>query len=209
MKLWKENIAQHPAYVYQELAPSQAFIDVTNSIPDWHESGILDFNRRRENIKTIVFDKALTDYSQWNTLTSEEKNIAVELILAPYVLRLQIVSDSEDAENWEKLVSLSEGNPSQYYTGRALVYEKMRIAVSHYVRKEVWQANDYWFNLSKAQAFFEDVHIIKDWYVASNNPKFMDFIKSQNSYSLTGFNTKSYWIQELEDELISIYEGEF
>jgi hypothetical protein len=48
---------------------------------------------------------------------------------------------------------------------------------------------------------------LKDDFIANNDPYFGQFLKSTGDYELNGFKSKSYWLQELEDELLEIYNS--
>jgi hypothetical protein len=211
-KLWIENIST-PSVLWQEEIPAGDWIDCTNDAIAWDLYGyhVLDYLMYRDKINQILFIKANPNYPTidfsgfFNVLSNEERLIMCKYILAPYALRLTIVDDSIDFFNWDRLVLISKGNEpiNNPYTGRALVVEKMRKYVSHIVRVEQ-------MTMANTQLFFEDVFNLVELYISSANPKFKQWLTNMvgTQYENDGFAQKSYYNEQIKNDLINIYNGE-
>lgn len=210
-KLWVENI-DHPAVKYQQDSPGEDWLDKSTDAISWDLYGgyVLDYLMYRDKINEILFIKANPNYPTidfsgfFSVLTGQERFLMCKYVLAPYALRLMVVSEEEDYYHWEQLVRITKGNELlEYpYTGRALVVEKMRRYVAHLVRKELMTMTD-------SQQFFEDVFTLVELYIASANPKFKQWLTNMvgTPYENDGFEQKPYWTQDLEDNLMIIYNG--
>lgn len=177
-----------------------------------HLIDIIDYNNIRDWVLELMLAKDTVNTpadmaTAFGLCTVEEQKICCEFQLMPYAVRLNYFTDAEDKVNWDKLVMLTEGSPYGSLSGRNRVYQDLRICVSDYVRREVWFPNDYQANLTYAQQFLKDVHLLKEYYIASNDVEFGQFLKSIAPYDTTGFNSKNYWRQDLEDDLLEIYNS--
>lgn len=211
-KYYLENIQNYPAILYQETQPD-GFTDISNNavLIDKYGTRVRDYLFVRDDINNILFPKAnpnylsspsVIDFSGFFTvLTAEERKIMAKHILAPYALRLTQFSDADDKENWFELLRITQGTEHEKtpFTGRALLIEMMRRHVANKVRIEE-------LTMPQTQEFFEDVFELTEWYIRSANPKFKLWLTSTGIYQNNGFNSKSYWSQALEGELIEIYE---
>ena len=172
-----------------------------------HLENLMEFNSIRDWVLLLLLEKDADQATAFGLCSLDEKKVVCKFILMPYSVRIAVLTDAEDEINWDKLVHITEGSPFAILTGRSKVYHRLRVQVSQYVRKEVWFPNDYFANLTYAQAFLKDVHLIKEYFIASNNPEFGNFLKSINEYEFNGFNSKNYWLQSLEDDLLEIYNS--
>lgn len=173
---------------------------------------IMDYNNIRDWVLELMLAKDTVNTpadmgTAFGLCTPQEQKVCCEFQLMPYSVRLNYFSDAEDKVNWDKLVTLTEGHPIGIYKGRTRVYQELRVCVSDYVRREVWFPGDYQSNLTYAQQFLKDVHLLKEYYIASNDVEFGQFLKSVAPYDTTGFNSKVYWRQDLEDDLLEIYNS--
>jgi hypothetical protein len=123
-------------------------------------------------------------------------------ILAPYTLRLTIHTDTIDEQNWFNLIQVTQGLDSQKepFTGRTLLIEKMRKCIANKVRKEL-------MTIATSQQFFKDVFQMLEWYIRAACPDFKLWLTNASPYDADGFEEKSYWTQDLEDELMDIYNN--
>lgn len=201
-KLWIENI-DIPAVLWQEATPSGDWLDKTNDAVQWHLYGkqVLDYIFVRDKINNILFLKANPNYPTidfsgfFTELTSDERLLMCQYVLAPYALRIIVVSEEEDKNNWENLVQITQGteNPKAPFTGRSLIVERMRWEVAHEVRKEN-------LTMEQSQQFFKDVFELTEWYIRAACPEFKLWLASE-------FETKDYYSSDLHDRLNNIYEG--
>lgn len=205
-KLWIENVDLHPSSYWGDIAPSVNFTDKSNDLISWdlYGSQVLDFDRYRYQMKAPFYALAGNQLQNWASLIDEVKAIAVKMFFVPYALRLTIVSDEQDVINWERILTLTQGTPTEQYVGRAKTFDVMRICVAHRVRKETMSMND-------SQQMLKDVGQIIDWYIRVNAPDFKQWLTNEigSAYENNGFEQKSYYNLSLEDELYSIYNGNY
>ena len=170
---------------------------------------IMDYNNIRNWVLELVLAKDPDLAIAFGMCTADEQKICCEFQLMPYSVRVpNYFTDDEDKENWNKLVRITEGNPFGVLKGRTKIYQDLRVVVSDYVRREVWFPNNYRANISYAQDFYRDTYKIKEYYIAANDPEFGEFLRSDGRYTaLTGFKCKDYWRQDLEDELLEVYNS--
>lgn len=199
--------------------PEDYFKAIEGTVPDgfqdissaegWDNYGYIvkDYLFYRYEIQVILIPLANPNYptinfSGWGNLTASQKEIMSRYILAPYSLRLTVFSDADDEKNWFNLLNITQGLPTHRYTGRALLIERMRKHVANKVRREE-------LALASTQQFFEDIFLLIQYYIASANPKFKLWLTNAvgTAYENDGFEQKSYWSQQLEDELMDIYNG--
>lgn len=214
MKLFVEDSSSHVILIgqYNDSTPN-GYLDKTNM----QDIGVtylqtllsqIEYNTIRSWILTLLIAKDANITTAFGLCTTEEKQVVCKFILMPYTIRLTLFSDTEDCVNWDKLVTLTEGSAYSLLTGRSKVYQLLRVKVSDYVRREVWTLGDYFANLSKAQLFLRDVEFMKNLFIASNDPEFKEFLNSNGRYdATTGFKSKTYWRQDLETELLNIYNS--
>lgn len=163
-----------------------------------HGERLLGYGRSRELMKNAVISIVSTDFSDWGNLSDEEKLISIKWVVAPYALRVSMISDDQDKVNWNKLIVESQGKPVHSYRGRALVVELMREAVGDELRRELISKDDI-------DDFYESTQQLLDSYVASNSPSFKDWLCGE----FDGFSQKSYFSIERRDYLMNIYNGNY
>lgn len=187
------------------------YVDIS-SAENWDKYGhlFMDFLFVRDEINSILFLLANPSYPTINfagwfngNITSSQKQIMAKYILAPYALRLTVQTEEEDKGHWYDLLNISQGTGSIKFTGRALIVEKMRKSIAEKVRKET-------MTMATSQQFFKDVDAMLNWYINTASPDFKWWLSnaSGTAYENNGFEQKSYWTQSIEDELLSIYNGQ-
>jgi hypothetical protein len=167
------------------------------TIQEWDISELLDWSRRRNKIKALVYAITQSDLSSYESLTSEEKEIAARYIVVPINLRVEngIVTDAEDAHNWRIVLEKTKES-------RIACTEKMRLYVGESMRPGK-------ISLTNTQAFFADVLRLINMFNETNNPSFKRWLTNSGEYEFKGFKNTSYWSQEMEDGLLDIYNGNF
>ncbi len=203
MKLWVENIS-FPNVQYTDEDLSATHTDYSNDIEKWKQYGyeVLQWMHVRRKIQSLVVGIVNPDYSNWGGLTQAQKDIAINLILAPYALRVPAVTDEEDSENWVNLVKNTRGISGKCAGGRAYVIELMRERVSDNLRVELWSH-------TTADAFYYDTSTHITAYEFANTPDLIQWLTNAagSPYENDGFAQKSYYSDGLKDDLVNIYYG--
>jgi len=172
-----------------------------------HLEDYLDYKSIRKLVLQELLKKDADIGTAFGLCSFEEQKIVCKYQLMPYAVRINYFTDKDDSFNWDKLVTLTEGSPYSFFSGRYKVYQDLRVCVSDYVRREIWFPNDYYANLNYAQMFLKKVHLMKEHYIAANDPEFGYFLRSTDMYSEGGFKDQVYWLQDLEDDLLEIYNA--
>jgi hypothetical protein len=115
-----------------------------------------------------------------------------------------MVSDETDYNNWEELIEKTQGTPTQIYIGRAKTFDEMRRCVAHRVRKEL-------MSMEQSQQMLKDVGLMVDWFIRANSPEFKQWLTNEvgSPYEFDGFEQKTYFNQQLMEELYDIYNGNY
>ena len=213
MKLYVENNEAIPAIkVLQDSDPAPSGYTEKTSIEDWYKYGgevlgaFFGFNYLtwRNKILNLVVGIVNPDYSNWIGLNADQKAIAIELILAPYALRVPAISDEADQKNWIELIITSQGAPVWKYDGRSKVVEEMREAVAEELRVET---------ITKAEVdlFYSDTFDFLQYFIASNSIAFKQWLTNEvgSPYENDGFAQKTYYSIARKDYLLSIYQGNY
>jgi hypothetical protein len=203
-KLWVENIT-NPAVAYQEVSPGAGYTDETNNMFAWDNYGhfVMDYYRWRIELSKAFYLVAGSNLENWATMTLAQKEIGCQYILVPYALRVPaVVTDQEDIVNWNEMVALSEGRPTEYLQGRILVVEQMRMTTSEWARTEL-------LTMPQVQQFFKDVFDFTAWFSESNAPDLIQWISNTpgSPYENNGFAQQGYYSVALRDALIDVYNN--
>lgn len=167
-----------------------------SSIENWDRFGgnCTNYEMVRYYIQVLVITIAGGDFANWNNLTLAEKEVACKYVTAPYGLRVPaVVSDEQDKENWKHLLIATKND-------RNNCGEQMRLAVGEYIRTGL-------LTLSQTQAFFKDVSEFLYWFTEANVPDFKNWIFGLSPYEGV-FESKDYYSEELQQNLIDIYNGD-
>jgi len=214
-KLWVENITNGAVeYSENHTENGNTWDDKSGDAPSWlnYGKGVVDILTITRKMEALLILEAnpnypTIDFSGYFSMSNEKQLIMCEYFMAPYALRLSTTnwSEAKDFDAWDRYVDKTQGlsHHEETFLGRALVVENMRKHLSHKVRTE---------SLSVAQAhqFYRDVHTFTDWYIRAACPDFYQWLTNEagSIYALLGFEQTSYWSQELEDELKTIYNHE-
>jgi hypothetical protein len=207
MRLYKE-LTDHYSLLVGTFSCPSGYEDITSIIGVGNEPNlfnIMEYNTIRKWVLMLLLEKDSNQGVAFSLCSLEEQITICKWILMPYAVRMSFFTDEEDRMNWEDLVIRTEGNPLALIHGRSLIYQRLRICVTNYVRKETWFPGDYYANLNYAQQFLRDVYLMKEFFIAANDPEFGQFLRSDGVHSSTGLNSKLYWLQSLEDDLLEIY----
>ncbi len=207
MRLYKE-LTDHYSLLVGTFSCPSGYEDITSIIGVGNEPllfNIMEYNTIRKWLLTLLLEKGVDLTTAFGLCSLDEKKTICKWILVPYAVRMLLLTDEEDRKNWEELVVRTEGNPLALIHGRSLIYQRLRICVTNYVRKEAWFPGDYYANLNYAQQLFRDVYLMKELFIGANDAEFGQFLRSDGVHSATGLNSKVYWLQSLEDDLLEIY----
>lgn len=206
-KLWVENNENLPAVVWSETQPQTGdFLDRTNDLISWDKYGkyVLDFERYRYEMKAPFYGEAGIQLENWGLLSAEKKLIGAKYFFVPYQLRLTVLNDQQDFDNWESLLFETQGLPVQRYVGRARTFDEMRRCVAHMVRTEQ-------MTMESSQDMLKSVGLMSDWFIRANAPDLKQWITNEvgSVYENNGFAQKNYFNAALRDKLYDIYNGNY
>lgn len=185
-----------PNYIIAETLDLNLYDDVS-TITGWYGSDVLDWGRRRLQIKPLFYAKAGADLSNFATLTDEEKQIGAEAFFIPLAMRLQFWSSEEDEVRWANLLAKTKES-------RVATIETMRKTVGDRIRTGE-------LTLLQTQMFDKDTSLMISWYERSDARDFYQWLTNEvgSAYETDGFAEKTYYTQALKDELLTIYNGLF
>lgn len=206
-KFWVEDIENNPACVWSEEPVGNGnYTDRTNDLIFWDKYGknVLDLDRFRYEMKAHFYALSGNQLQNWASLSIDIKRIGAKYFFIPYQLRITVVTEQEDYDNWEELIEKTQGTPTSRYIGRAKTFDEMRKSVAHRVRKEQ-------MSMTSSQEFLKDVGLMGDWFIRSNAPDFKQWITNEidTPYENNGFAQKSYYSLSLKNELYDIYNGNY
>lgn len=220
MKLYVQNNSTSPSVTIiddislmdEDFTPPYGFTEF-NKIESWFKYGkfalykFKGFNyiTWRKQIQSLIIQKVNQDYSNWNLgLSDKEKDIAIELVLAPYSLRVSYISDEQDKINWINLIQITQGIDVNNFVGRAKVIEKMRELVGDELRIETMSKSDI-------DLFYKDTYLMLQYYISSNSNDFKNWLNNEigSIYELDGFKQKSYYSEERKIYLLNIANGNY
>ena len=191
-------------YIATSVLDEEIYTDIS-SIENWYNAPVLDWSRRRDEIKPLFFAKAGAQLQNYGTLSDLEKEIGARVFFIPYALRVpSIFSDSQDKDNFKFLLKETR-------LSRETCIEAMRVHIGEKMRNGI-------LSLEQSQTFFKDVNSMIQTFIGSNHPEFKLWLTSttgvvlnQNiDFSTTGFASKSgYFSQSFLDELLDIYNGNY
>jgi len=169
---------------------------VSNHIAN-SEYNKLDWARRRDVILPLFYLEAGSQLQNFSGLPINRKIMSCNFFLIPYSIRVQIISNEQDAKNWVFL--LEETKQS-----RADCVEAMRKHVGQYIRIGG-------LTLFQTQQFYKDTMVYIQWFSESNLPDLKQWISNEPSslYETNGFAQASYYDSTLRDELMAIYNGNY
>ena len=130
-------------------------------------------------------------------MSAEKKLIACKYFLIPYSVRIQLISDSDDSENWDYLLH-------QTKLSRQSCVESMRIKTGQYMRLGL-------LTLAQTQTFYKEVFQYINWFNDANAPDFKQWLTNEvgSPYENNGFEDKSYYLAQLQTDLLEIYNGNY
>ena len=168
-----------------------------SSMEHWDASNFLDWSRRRDEIAALFYAEAGAQLQNFAGMSTAKKILACKYFLIPYNIRLQIVDNETDMENWATLLEYTKQS-------RQACIEAMRKHVGQYIR-----TGD--LSLAETQSFFKDVRVHIQLFNDTNAPDFKQWLTNEvgSPYENDGFAQKSYFSSGLLAELLDIYNGNY
>ncbi len=157
----------------------------------------IDWARRRDVLIPHFYAEAGAQLQNFASLSNIKKLNACVFFLVPYQVRTQIISDAQDAINWDFLLTKTKES-------RMSCVEAMRIKVGQYMRLGI-------ITLEQTQDFYTSVYQLIIWFDQTNKPDFKQWISNEvgSPYELNGFAQKPYYTEQIKDDLMEIYNGKY
>ena len=183
-----EQNQANPAVLWQATLQT-GFTDATADVVALNQYGVqkIGAKRTRDLISSAVMSDT-NNLVDWSAYAQNKKDIAIKWICVPYNLRIPAIPEADDIANWNWIAEKTK-------EGRAEIIEVMRIRVSDELRTETLTKTDL-------DNFWNDTFTMINSYMGANSPDFKNWL-------IGDFSSKTYWSQLLEDDLLSIYNGEF
>jgi hypothetical protein len=202
VKSWSESdLNGNPAFAFAD-SVTAGYQDIS-SMENWDEFGDntgADFNYIRNILAVYVSTITGGNWANWDNLTTSQKQLACKYVVAPYALRVPgVVDDATDKENWYNVVIQTNGVPLTNLEGRALIFQKMRIAIAEMTRTNI-------ITLTDSQSLFKDTFILVQWYINSNCPDFKYWFNNTvgTPYENAGFAEVTYFTAPIKAEILTI-----
>ena len=195
------------SYLIDELNGNQPYLASTyssidgyqdiSSIENWDKSTLMDWSRRRDEILPLFYAESGAQLQNFAGLSIEKKIIGCKYFLIPYNIRTMLISDEQDAINWSYLLERTKES-------RMLCVESMRLRTGQYMRTNQ-------LTLEQTQLFYKDVFEYINWFEDANAPDFKQWLTNEvgSPYENSGFEQASYYISQLEVDLMDIYNGNY
>ena len=183
-------------YVSSTYSSVDGYQDIS-SIENWDKSKLMDWSRRRDEILPLFYAESGAQLQNFAGMSIEKKLIGCSYFLLPYSVRSQIISDSQDAENWGNLLRHTKES-------RTSCVESMRIKTGQYMRTGL-------LTLDQTQSFYKDVFEYINWFEDANAPDFKQWLTNEvtSPYENSGFAQASYYTLQLKTDLMDIYNGNY
>lgn len=212
MKLFTYIINGNPlnelnSYLIEELSGNEPYLASTyssidgyqdiSSVITWDKSNLLDWARRRDEILPLFYAESGAQLQNFAGMSTEKKLIGCRYFLIPYNIRMMLISDEQDAINWSYLLERTKES-------RKDCVEAMRLKTGQYMRTGQ-------LTLEQTQLFYKDVFEYINWFEDANAPDFKQWLTNEvgSPYENSGFEQASYYLLELELDLMEIYNGKY
>jgi hypothetical protein len=158
---------------------------------------VLDWARRRDILSSLFYAKAGMQLQNFAGLSTRDKMIGCVYFFIPYSIRIQMISDSQDQQNWTWLLTKTKES-------REACVEAMRIKVGQYMRLGT-------VSLSQTQDFYTQVYQFIIWFNEANKPDFKQWLSNEigSPYENAGFAQMPYYTIAMKNDLMGIYNGNY
>lgn len=157
----------------------------------------LDWARRRDVLLPFFYAEAGAQLQNFSGMSNAKKLNACVFFMVPYNVRIQIISDAQDAKNWDFLLTMTKQS-------REACVEAMRIKVGQYMRLGT-------ISLAQTQDFYTQVYQLIIWFNDTNKPDFKQWISNEvgSPYENAGFAQQAYYNVDIKNDLMDIYNGNY
>lgn len=190
MKIYKEDNEAIPAIKVQDdatPAPSgytELPKTITNMDSWWKK--LWDYVRiTKEVAEDFQAKTGAAEADKWANCSAEEKLVLAKRHVVSKVLRVTVVTEQEDWENFKE-------HAEESISARGVRVGKATLAIG------------YQLSTVDRVDLFSEINPMIEPFVKSNNKEINDWMLSQGVWSGGGFSAKSYWSQEIVDTYTTI-----
>lgn len=180
---------------------SQQLEDTITGLIDTHvcdyEYKQLDWSRRRDTLLPHFYAEAGAQLQNFAGLVMSKKLNACCFFIIPYSIRIQVITDTNDAKNWDFLLTKTKES-------RISCVEAMRVKVGQYMRVGT-------ITLTQTQDFYTQVYEKIFLFNNTNKPDLKMWITNEigSVYENAGFAQMTYYNVDIKNDLMSIYNGNY
>ncbi len=150
-----------------------------------------------DEILPLFYAESGSQLENFTGMSIEKKMIGCKYFLIPYNIRMMLISDQQDMINWDFLLK-------QTKLSRESCVEAMRIKVGQYMRLGT-------LTLEQTQDFYTNVYQYIIWFNEANKPDFKQWLFNEvgSPYENNGFAQMPYFSEQMRDDLLDIYNGNY
>lgn len=186
-----EGQQTNPYYVFGETIDETIYNDITSNY-NWMNVGSIDHDYLFCRNQVLL----LTNELGWDNLSIIDKRVAAEVFIVDKTKRDQVLTENDQKIYWGILVTNSQNT-------RFKRWEEAKKYIS-YVLSPV-DASDLGKSTSELCNDYINYNIITK--VKDGISGLFDYLKGEGDFVGSGFPSKSYWAQTLQDNLLDILEN--
>ena len=177
-------------YEFGKTLRTNLYYDITSNY-NWLNIGqtTYDFNFCRNQISI------LTSTAGWSGLTTEEKKVAAQVFVVDKPQRDEVLTENEQFNFWGDLVRNSQTSRFKRWEAAKnyISYNLSPINASDIGKSTSELCNDY--------INYNIITLVKDGISG-----LFDYLKGEGDFVGSGFPSKAYWTQTLQENLLDIYK---
>lgn len=178
-------------YEFGKTLRTNLYYDITSNY-NWLNIGqtTYDFNFCRNQISI------LTSTAGWSGLTTEEKKVAAQVFVVDKPQRDEVLTENEQFNFWGDLVRNSQTSRFKRWEAAKnyISYNLSPINASDLGKSTSELCNDY--------INYNIITLVKDGISG-----LFDYLKGEGDFVGSGFPSKAYWTQTLQENLLDILEN--
>jgi hypothetical protein len=186
-----EGSALPSLYEFGKTLRTNLYYDITSNY-NWLNIGqtTYDFNFCRNQISI------LTSTAGWSGLTTEEKKVAAQVFVVDKPQRDEVLTENEQFNFWGDLVRNSQTSRFKRWEAAKnyISYNLSPINASDLGKSTSELCNDY--------INYNIITLVKDGISG-----LFDYLKGEGDFVGSGFPSKAYWTQTLQENLLDILEN--
>ena len=149
-----------------------------------------DYVRATKEMAVLFNEKTgATESDKWANCDAVEQSVLAERHIVSSVLRLEVVSVSEDMYNFN-------AHAVESISSRQNRIDKATVSIGYQIPSTVNRVD-----------LFTDIFSLIEGFVKVNDASLHNYMHSTGSYVGNGFKEKAYWSQEVEDIYTTIVEN--